>query len=166
LLLTGLTLPARASYDVKRITDNYQTYAPKANNRGMVVWAQSGSDFKTHIFLYNNGNISQIDNNINGAFLPGMNDLGQITWWGLDDASQSYQVYISNNGNINQLSSTNNGNRLVAPSANSEFPHINNLGQVAWIGSDGLSNQVFLFSNKTVYKISHNDEDGQPRGGL
>ena len=32
---------------------------PKVNNRGMVVWLQTGTDFINRIYLYNNGNISQ-----------------------------------------------------------------------------------------------------------
>ena len=29
---------------------------PKVNNRGMVVWVQTGTDFVNQIYLYNNGN--------------------------------------------------------------------------------------------------------------
>jgi hypothetical protein len=164
LLLIVLHLPARADYTVKQITNNSSTYNPRINNRGMVVWQQWQTGIIYQIFLYKNGNISQISNSSYGGFLPGINDSGQITWWGYDNVSSSYQVYLYNNGSITQISTTNNGNRIEAPSANPEYPHINNNGQVAWIGSDGLSLQVFLYTNGTVYKISHNDEDAQPRG--
>lgn len=165
LLLVVLNSPARADYTVKQITDIYSTFMPRINNRGMVVWQQqSGLSFTNQIFLYKNGNISQITTSSNGGFLADINDSGQITWWGLDDFSHSYQVYLYNNGTITQISTTNNGNRIEAPSASSLYPHLNNKGQIAWIGSDGLSLQVYLYSNGTVYKISHNDEDGQPRG--
>jgi len=162
--LIVLISPAQANYAVKQITDNSSSYNPKVNNRGMVVWVQFDKDFVNQIFRYKNGNISQISKSSTGSFLPGINDNGQITWWGLDDNLQSYQVYLYDNGTITQISTTNNGNRIEAPSANSLYPHINNKGQVAWIGSDGLSLQVFLYSNRTLYKISLNDEDGWPRG--
>jgi hypothetical protein len=165
LLLIVLNLPAQANYAVKKLTDNFWTYMPKVNNRGMVVWVQTGEDFIKQIFLYNNGTISQISHSITGSFLPGINDNGQITWWAYDEASNSYQVFLYDNGDITTISSNNNGNRIEAPNADSQYPHINNQGQIAWIGSDGLSLfQVFLYSNGTVYKISDNDSDGTARG--
>lgn len=164
LLLIVLHVPAQANYTVKQITDNSWTYNPKVNNRGMVVWVQTNTDFVRQIYLYNNGKISQISHSITGSFLPGINDNGQITWWEFDEGSNSYQVYLYDNGDITQISTNNNGNRIEAPNADSQYPHINNKGQIAWIGLDGLSLQVFLYSNKAVYKISHNNEDGQPRG--
>ena len=160
LLLIALNSPARANYAVKQITNNSWTYNPKVNNRGMVVWVQSGTDFINQIYLYNNGTISQISHSITGSFLPGINDNGQITWWEFDEASNSYQVFLYDNGPITQISSNNNGNRIEAPNSYSQYPHINNKGEIAWIGLDGLCLQVFLYSNGTVYKISHNDEDG------
>jgi hypothetical protein len=168
-LLVALTLPARADYNIKRITDNYQTNSPKVNNRGMVVWSQMDPDpvyyVLPQIYLYNNGSISKISTTSRDGFLPGLNDKGQITYWGLDEASLTYQVYLYDNGTRTMISSTNFGNRIEAPSAESQYPHINNNGQIVWTGSDGFATQVFLRSPEgTVYKISHNDEDGQPRG--
>jgi hypothetical protein len=164
LLLIVLNSPARANYAVQQITDNSWTYNPKVNNRGMVVWVQTGTDFINQIYLYNNGAVSQISHSITGSFLPGINDNGQITWWQFDEASNSYQVFLYDNGPITRISSNNNGNRIEAPNAYSQYPHINNKGEIAWIGLDGLCLQVFLYSNGTVYKISHNDEDGWARG--
>jgi hypothetical protein len=164
LLLIVLLVPAGANYTVKQITDNSWTSSPKVNNHGMVVWVQMGLDSVNQIFRYNNGNISQISHSITGSFLPGINDNGQITWWEFDEVSKSYQVYLYDNGDITQISANNNGNRIEAPSAYSQYPHINNKKQIAWIGLDGISYQVFLYSNGSVYKISNNNEDGQPRG--
>ena len=164
LLLIVLISPVQANYAVQQITDNAWTYNPKVNNRGMVVWVQTDTNFVNQIFLYNNGTFSQISKSKNSSFLPGINDNGQITWWSYDSDSNSYQVFLYDNGDITRISSNNKGNRIEAPSAYSQYPHINNKKQIAWIGLDGLCLQVFLYSNGSVYKISQNDDDGWARG--
>ncbi len=163
LLFLVLVFPARAGYNIKQITNNSNTYNVRLNSSGMVVWQQmvSLNPLIHQIFLYKNGNITQVSTSSYGGFLPGINDLGQVTWWGFDGSS--YQVYLYTNGTIKPISSNNNGNRIQSTWASSDYPNINKKGQIAWIGSDGLSNQVFIYAADTVYKISHNNQDGQPR---
>jgi hypothetical protein len=72
LLLVAFTLPVRADYTIKQITNNYQTNSPKVNNRGMVVWSQMDPDpvyyALSQIYLYNNGIITKISTTSRDGF--------------------------------------------------------------------------------------------------
>lgn len=121
--------------DVTQLTNNnYHEQSPVINNSSQITWMRDTDNFE--IVLYDDGNITQITNDIGTSFLlddsfPRIIDDGSIFW--------------KKFGSIYKFDGINNFS-IAEQMFGSPSPYANNLGQVVWSGkNDGNQEDVFLF---------------------
>lgn len=138
------------------------------NDRGQVAWV-GRVDGVDQIFRFSNGANTQITTNTAHSMSIDslqINNLGQIAWSQYDydpgGAGLNVNVYLYD-GNTYKVLNDNQGQYGWY----SQYPHLNNRGEVAWIQSYQQANDgwdVYLYSGNTVQRLTNdNDRQGPPR---
>ncbi len=151
--------------------------SPRINSNGHITWYRSDGDWE--IYLYDGTSISQITNNTFDDYTPIISDNGNIVWKGYNGLDSEVWLYdgaspraITNNGNADDYYQINDHGSIVWCNGTSHrvmfydgvtttqisqlnsddhtHPQINNFGQIAWQGSDGNDNEIFLYSPKSI----------------
>jgi uncharacterized delta-60 repeat protein len=117
-----------------RITNNtYDDWDPCINNNGYVAWiGQDGSDYE--IFLYDGNTTTQVTNNSIDDWSPHINDSGYVVWAGQD----AEEIFLYDGSSITNISNS--------PNIIENRARINNNGDIAFSGHDGLDYEIFLAS--------------------
>ena len=115
------------------------------SSTGSFVW-QAEVGEATQIFMYRDGQVTQITNNDKDSRFPDINKLDQVVWEGSDD--NDTEIFLYSDGIITQLTD------------NESFetkPRINNHGQVVWESYDGNDNEVFIYDNGIIVQLTDNE---------
>jgi hypothetical protein len=143
-----------ADYSITQVTNNeYSDEYPKING-GQIVWLGYVANPNNYdVFLYKDKQIIRITDDTS---LGGRHDFncqiynGQIAWQrigGLDGTTKSVEIYLYNDKGISQLTDNNYLDN---------YPQIHN-GQVVWLGSVGIYNQIFLYDGSHVGQLTNDD---------
>jgi hypothetical protein len=126
---------------------------PSMNNRGQIVWSRRSDpldDLTAEIFLYDNGNVTQLtDDYVRDAY-PDINDAGVIVWSRGIGSGGTMEIVRCQNGVITRLTSD----------AYSDYrPRINENGRIAWCkwtggGCQNSDCDIYLYNGTTVKRIT------------
>ncbi|MCC7293988.1 MAG: hypothetical protein IT449_18155 [Phycisphaerales bacterium] len=163
---TACARPPKGYAEVK-VTDDPTTfeYFPRINNRGQIVFTSrnpgDGNDDLDEIFLYDNGNITQITDNRKGDRWPDINDEGTIVWSSEigpeGEWDRTFEIMMRTpDGRIR---------RLTDDASDDYEPRINNLGHVAWYRDfgygcalDAWRSEIFFFDGQSENRITFDAE--------
>ena len=115
------------------------------SSTGSFVW-QAEEGEATQIFMYRDGQVTQITNDDKDSRFPNINKLDQVVWEGRDE--NDTEIFLYSGGIITQLTD----NEIYDTK-----PRINNHGQVVWESYDGNDNEVFIYDNGTIVQLTDNE---------
>ena len=115
------------------------------SSTGSLVW-QAEEGEATQIFMYRDGQVTQITNDDKDSRFPNINKLDQVVWEGSDE--NDTEIFLYSGGTITQLTD----NEIFDTK-----PRINNHGQVVWESFDGNDNEVFIYDNGTIDQLTDNE---------
>lgn len=122
------------------------------SSSGSVVWQQMEGE-AIQIFMYSDGQVTQITNDDEDSRLPDINKLDQIVWEGYD--GNDTEIFLYSSGSITQITD----NEIYDTK-----PRINNHGQIVWESFDGNDNEIFIYDNGNVVQLTDNEiYDESPR---
>jgi hypothetical protein len=115
------------------------------NNLGDVVWSQLSNSGLKDLCLYHNGTINRIAtiNTLTNTAHFQINNIGQIVWSAYENENLC-KIYFYNNGSIIPISD---------PNYSSDYPSINNKGQVVWVEYCDNNYRLCLYENETISRI-------------
>ncbi len=155
-LISGV---AHADYTITRLAtvDAGHDGTPDINAKGDVAWSDyDGND--SEIFLYSDGRITQITDNLYDDEEPQINDSGTVVWEGR--AGQWWEIFLYSNGTTSILTDP-------ADYYTNHRPQINNNNQVVWyrppIYFGDTTSGIFLYSGGQVTKLPSSDRGTDPR---
>lgn len=115
------------------------------NSTSSFVW-QAEEGEATQIFMYRDGQVTQITNDDKDSRFPDINDHDQIVWEGRDE--NDTEIFLYSGGTITQLTD----NDIFDTK-----PRINNHGQVVWEAYDDNDDEVFIYDNGTIVQLTDNE---------
>lgn len=130
---------------INQITDNSnaENGRPQINDHGEIAWFGSdGNDIE--IYLYQNGTITQLTNNMYIDISPQIDARGQVVWFGSDGHDQ--EIYFYSNGSVRQITNDDYDDHDA---------QINDNGQIVWAGGDGQYDQIFTYCDGTITQITN-----------
>jgi hypothetical protein len=122
------------------------------SSTGSYVWeAEEGG--ATQIFMYRDGQVTQITNDDKDSRFPDINNHDQIVWEGSDE--NDTEIFLYSGGTITQLTD----NEIFDTK-----PRINNHGQIVWESYDGNDDEIFIYDSGTIVQLTDNEiYDESPR---
>lgn len=151
--------PPRGYREVK-VTDDPSTFDfwARINNRGQVVFTGrnpgEGNDDLDEIFLYDNGNITQITDNRKGDRWPDINDEGTIVWSSEIGPEGEWDRTFE----IMMRTPDGRTRRLTDDASDDYAPRINNLGHVAWSRDFGYGCALDAWRAEIIFFDGHAEQ--------
>ena len=129
-------------------------FIPDINNQSQVVWSEGMAPKVNNVFLWENGEITQITDDSHYDGRPTINNNGMIAWMRGQGPSPPWEIAIYQDGVISTIPNP-------APGGAIHEPHINDQGDVLWEvhldGQLGGPEQLFLYDGKTVTQFTDNN---------
>lgn len=122
------------------------------NSLGSVVWIERVGEV-AQIFIYRDGQATQITSAQEDCSSPDINGLDQVVWAGRD--GEGSDIFLYDDGAITRIT---DGDLYASD------PRINDRGQIVWEAFDGNDPEIFIYDKGAIVQLTDNEiYDESPR---